>query len=380
MEASDFWADSVALALNKTAGEVMQLWADTGTPNPLSHWLFPSQLPDFTFSLLRSVLCSSHFTHDSTYIDVTIIGIKTPYDFKDLGYVTGIKYLDQVEDMVKASFRREKKPSFWSSFSKTEENATDATPSKAKTFGDYTLESEFTDNPRRKSSPMGQTAEEIREIVRIEEESRDSIIEDFNKDREKAQREIKSLSTILTKKQKFKNSTDVLDTVKMLSRMNIIFSKNLFVSSGSIGKLELYDGLALIGNNNDPQIIGLNLNNLTAECNDRFLQTQSAMNEAQTVLNSCYVTLRIKEKNAGSKAAKIEQRENKSLDGKFYPAGLYLKKMRKGNRVLSGLLFKEVRGGSRIAVINAVGGIGSGKSGNGVNGKSLGSDTLISQV
>ena len=30
-EASDFWADSVALALNKTAAEVTQLWADTGT-------------------------------------------------------------------------------------------------------------------------------------------------------------------------------------------------------------------------------------------------------------------------------------------------------------------------------------------------------------
>ena len=30
MEASDFWADKVALELNKTAAEVMQVWADTG--------------------------------------------------------------------------------------------------------------------------------------------------------------------------------------------------------------------------------------------------------------------------------------------------------------------------------------------------------------
>lgn len=38
MEASDFWADSVAMALNKTAADVMQLWADTGIScNSLSH-------------------------------------------------------------------------------------------------------------------------------------------------------------------------------------------------------------------------------------------------------------------------------------------------------------------------------------------------------
>lgn len=30
MEASDFWADTVALSLNKTAAEVMQVWSDEG--------------------------------------------------------------------------------------------------------------------------------------------------------------------------------------------------------------------------------------------------------------------------------------------------------------------------------------------------------------
>lgn len=293
--------------------------------------------------------------------------------------MTGIKYLDQVEDMVKASYRREKSPSFWSFFSQKVDNSADGTIVKGRTFGDYTLESEFTDNPRRKSSPPGQKAEEIRDILRVEEGNRDAIIEDFNNDREKAQREVKSLATILAKKQKFKNSTDVLDTVRMMSRMNIALSRNLFVMSES-GKLELYDGMALIGNNNDPQIIGLNLNNLTAECNDRFLRTQATMTESNEALSGVYLSLRNKEKYVGSKANRTAVRENKDLEGKFYPAGLYLKKMRKGNRVLSGLYFKEVRGGSRIAIINAVGGIGSGKSGNGVNGKSLGSDTLISQV
>lgn len=31
MEASDFWADSVGAALNKSAAEVMKLWSDEGT-------------------------------------------------------------------------------------------------------------------------------------------------------------------------------------------------------------------------------------------------------------------------------------------------------------------------------------------------------------
>ena len=35
-EASDFWADSVALSLNRTAAEVMQLWADTGIKSAMS--------------------------------------------------------------------------------------------------------------------------------------------------------------------------------------------------------------------------------------------------------------------------------------------------------------------------------------------------------
>lgn len=61
----------------------------------------------------------------------------------------------------------------------------------------------------------------------------------------------------------------------------------------------------------------------------------------------------------------------------IYPALRYLRKMRKGSRILQGLRIREVRGGSRVAVINAVGGINTGKSSSGATGRTLGSDSLI---
>jgi ClpP class serine protease len=68
------------------------------------------------------------------------------------------------------------------------------------------------------------------------------------------------------------------------------------------------------------------------------------------------------------------------LVARCYPAGRYLRKMQKGYSILEGLPLKESRSGQRIAIINAVGGIASGKSSNGVMGRSLGSDTVIELV
>ena len=66
---------------------------------------------------------------------------------------------------------------------------------------------------------------------------------------------------------------------------------------------------------------------------------------------------------------------------RLFPAKSYLRKMRRGSRILPNLRMKEMRGGPRVAIINAVGGIGTGKSSkNGPNGQSLGSDTLIELV
>lgn len=58
--------------------------------------------------------------------------------------------------------------------------------------------------------------------------------------------------------------------------------------------------------------------------------------------------------------------------------GMYLRRMRKGSRLLEGLPLREVRSGPRFAIINAVGGINSGESGNSpLSGKSVGSDSLV---
>merc|ERR1711871_1535449 len=87
-----------------------------------------------------------------------------------------------------------------------------------------------------------------------------------------------------------------------------------------------------------------------------------------------------KEHMATAGARKFFESKLVSSWPRVLPAGLYLRKMRKGSRILKGLRMKEARGGERVAVINAIGGINPGKSGNGPNGRSLGSDTVIKLV
>jgi hypothetical protein len=55
--------------------------------------------------------------------------------------------------------------------------------------------------------------------------------------------------------------------------------------------------------------------------------------------------------------------EKRKLPG-LLPSGLYLRKMRRGSRILAGLRVVETTYGPRIAVINAVGAINSGANGN----------------
>ena len=222
MESSDFWVDSVSNSLNKSRDDVLKIWDE---------------------------------------------GLKTPYDYRDLGFVDGVKYLDQVETMIKDRYREEYSPSFVArffsgiqDFFKRNENSSIEEFTKqvntADDDQDYDLSNEFLKNPRR-------------EIIKKEEEQKD---EDQEEDGKK-----------LKEKQK----------------------KEMFVK------------------------------NLKARKTPKFL-----------------------------------------------PAGLYLRKMKSGGTILDGLKIKQVFGGSnRIVIINAIGGISSGKSGNsGLTGKSLGSDTLIEMI
>ena len=55
MEASDFWADSVALSLNKTAAQIMQVWADEGV---ISYLLVLYNFRKLEFNLYRNTALS----------------------------------------------------------------------------------------------------------------------------------------------------------------------------------------------------------------------------------------------------------------------------------------------------------------------------------
>lgn len=60
------------------------------------------------------------------------------------------------------------------------------------------------------------------------------------------------------------------------------------------------------------------------------------------------------------------------------PVQKYLRKMRAGNKILQGLQYRETSYGSRVAVINAIGAIVDGKSGNSpLGGNSVGSESII---
>ena len=228
MESSDFWVRSVAERLNISEASLYDLWNSSSIP--------------------------------------------TSYDFKSLGLVTGVKYLDAVEALIKRENKVPTKtnPLFnLSSFVKKNETVMNIT-SEINAFvdnyyedyvrSDYDIEKEFTLSPRR-------TSADVRSPIK-------KFVADLA--------EKYSVSELLVKK--------VLST---------------------IGKRE-------------------------------------ALAEASV---------------------------------RIFPGGLYLRKMRRAARIISSLPLKETRGGLRIAIINAEGGIQSGKSGSsGLSGRSLGSESLISLV
>lgn len=217
VEASDFWADQVATRLDKPVEDVKDIWSQAG--------------------------------------------IKTPYQWADAGFVTGVSYLDQVEERVRLMYR-----------------------------GNITI------NP----------------LQRV-------------------------LRSILTK-----NATVVNVTAMLMQEQDE--SANPF--------------------------------DLTSE----FLSHQRrSFVEAETA----EVPLNKSESKKAESEARMQQAiesKKESVKARFFPAGIYLRKMRKGSRIFPRLPYKESVAGPRIAVINAVGGISSGKSGSGAMGATLGSDTLINLV
>lgn len=254
MEASEFWADSVADSLNLSVSAVKQLWVDEG--------------------------------------------IKDIEDFRKMGYVTGVRYLDQVEDMIKSENREEVNMSFM---------------------------------------------DEI----------------------------------FVTTKQSNINAT--------LPDANFSTTESTFYSALNITKTKLEDRGFLTDFNTAEDFdkyprrsLDSNFSWVSAESEKVFIErNETAINEARNK------TLESIQKHEGKKEKELESTKKffeyklKSSEPSFMPAGLYLRKMRKGAKIIQGLRLREALRGERVGVINAIGGIAPGKSGNGPTGKTVGSDSII---
>eukprot|EP01038_Epipyxis_sp_PR26KG_P011828 gene11828-15829_t len=220
-EASEYWLNNVAISRNKTLDEVRNIWIEES--------------------------------------------IKTPYDYKLLGFITGVKYVDQVEQLLLKKYP----------------------PNKSNNILNFLL----SENDEKNDTILTEEGNEI------QKEKLDLLDFNMTKDFELYPR--RSIDKI------YSDNTDSLGT------------------------------------------------------------------------NSTETLNRTEVKQKTTKISTYDRTEKNN----FLPSGLYLRKMRLGNRILKGLQYKEINRGPRIAIINAVGAINSGSSGNsGLSGQSLGSDTLIAQL
>mmetsp|Transcript_13294 Transcript_13294/g.13357 ORF Transcript_13294/g.13357 Transcript_13294/m.13357 type:complete len:859 (+) Transcript_13294:48-2624(+) len=216
-------------------------------------------------------------------------GVKTPYDLADMGYITGVNYLDEVEIMIKAKHRINSTSYFSGLFnffssSASDKNCTDAN----ETVVNYSLTDEFVKYPRR------------------------NLFQD-----------------------KTNNVTGSWSYVSETGELSVL-NETSVADSAAVSE-----------------------------------EVQKAVEEAKQA-----------EKNA-EKAAVESAKAKLQLakrEPSVTPGALYLRKMRKGGRILQGLPVTEAVGGPRIAIINAAGSINTGKSGNSMGSKNIGSDTVISQL
>ena len=253
---------------------------------------------------------------NKSYEDIVDIwkqtGVKDAYDWRDMGLVTGVRYLDQVEEALRLRYMKNVSTAsspfvdglrtFIQSFSSGgDKNQTKLTLEElikselAESSTDYTLDGEFIKQPRR-SLPIT-------------------------------------------------SPTPVSATIPTST-----------ITEGDT-----------------------TTTTTTTTASDADITTDSTTTTKETE-KATEKTAALKEEEKNKKYLSLLKSKKNSLLAKGFPAGLYLKKMKKGDRILQGLPTVETYSGDRIAIINAVGGISSGKSGNGANGRTLGSDTLIELI
>ncbi len=259
-EASDFWVNKVAESTGLSEDSVMQLWKDSG--------------------------------------------MKSVEDYRDLGYITGVKYLDQVEVIARSESADSGKlgdPSLMDKMAmkKFKQAINETMPGV-----------DFTNETTLFQSALGVVQSEVAEYV-----------DDF------------SLAADLEK-----NPRRSLENFTMSSAED------------------------------------------EAALQQRRLDMKNATLKADLIKVKAEASKASRQKMTVDSAKRYFETKIVSAWPRLLPGGMYLRKMRKGARILKGLRLKEVRSGPRIAIINAVGGISPGKSGNGPTGKSVGSDSIIKLV
>jgi len=305
MEASDFWLDSVAATVGKNSSEVIKLWSDEG--------------------------------------------IKTVKDFYELGYISGVKYLDQVEQEIKEqhelpstrSFRYKNKEMKLLREYLANATAVDISTSSSSPKDDY-----------YDAGPNGIVWQTFVSLYLFD------IAAKYN-------------YTKFPELEKHMNSYEI--------KSQFAYTPNPNKKSASeIKAFSLEEEFV-----DHPRRVLENLSQFSSD--DVVIPPLFDLSDTTVKLAAEEEKKKEDEKKEAVAAERAKKRKSLSKPTprypRFYPAGLYMKKMRAGGRILEGLRFREVRSGPRVAIINAVGGIQSGKSGSsGLTGQSLGSETLIAQV
>ena len=256
---------------------------------------------------------------NKSYEDIVDIwkqtGVKDAYDWRDMGLVTGVRYLDQVEEALRLRYMKNV-----------------STASSPFVDGLRTFIQSFSSGGEGKN----QTKLTLEELIKSEMEESST---DYTLDGEFVKQPRRSLPV----------------TPPTISTSAVIIP----TSTVTVG-----DALPTT---------------TTTTVNEPASTTDSTTTTKDTE-KTTEKTAALKEEEKNKKYLSLLKAKKNSLLANGFPAGLYLKKMKKGDRILQGLPTVETYSGDRIAIINAVGGISSGKSGNGANGRTLGSDTLIGLI
>lgn len=251
------------------------------------------------------------------------LGIKVAADFRDLGYVTGIKYLDQVESMLKGRYRKQKENSIWSMLSSKSDTISDELKSEEeREWADYSLDNEFSSNPRRKMISTEKSENLISSIKNIEK-NESTVIENFLKEGPENRYSIYQDAFSLSKstiKDKERLSEKIL-YINTLINLSKDTKYRWYKTDDELHYKEIKEYDEQQNDLKEENVFDFQiekLKNLEKEC-IKFYNILFDKEENEE----------IDKKDQDKMMKKLRLR---ATDGKFLSAGMYLRKMRKGDQ------------------------------------------------